>query len=122
MTVIDNDIFDDNASVEDSLAEDHHISHRGRFSNHEDPKARQIEPQRNWLAKLFNVKPAVRYICFSVSKRRARQELATILREWKRYGIRDLQVDKERNIVFGRVAADNCESSDGLYDDRSLTA
>ena len=104
-----NDIFDDDASVQDSIAEAQRQSHAGRYANHDDPRARQIEPQRNWLAKLFNVKPASKFICFSVSKRRARQEITTILKEWKRYGIRDVMVDKERNIVFGKVATQNCK-------------
>ena len=100
------DIFDETASVEDSIVEAQRQSHAGRV---EDPRARQIEPQRNWLAKLFHVKPVSKFICFSVGKRRARQEVATILKEWKRYGIREIQVDKERNIVFGRVTAKNCK-------------
>jgi hypothetical protein len=70
---------------------------------------RQIEPQQNWIAKLFHVKPASKFICFSISRRKARQEITIVLRDWKRYGIRDVQVDKERNIVFGKVGKKNCE-------------
>ncbi len=72
-----------------------------------DPRARQIAPQQNWLAKLFKVKPVSKHLCFNISKRRARQEIARVLREWKRFGLEDLQVDKDRNIVFGRVALEN---------------
>ncbi len=75
----------------------------------EDPRLRQIAPRRNWLAKIFKVKPASMYICFALSRRRARREITGILREWKRYGIKDVQVDKERNIVFGKVVAKNCK-------------
>lgn len=96
------DIFDDNVSVAESV--------RRNSGAPEDPRARQIEPQRSWLAKLFHVKPVTKYLCFSVSKRRARQEITTILKEWRRYGIKEVQVDKERNIVFGKVAAKNCKS------------
>jgi serine/threonine-protein kinase HSL1 (negative regulator of Swe1 kinase) len=103
------DIFDDNESDEDSSAEAQTQSHIKRAANNGNSKPRQIEPQRNWLAKLFNVKPASKFICFCVSKRRARQEITTILKEWKRYGIRNIQVDKERNVVFGRVSAKNCK-------------
>ena len=70
---------------------------------------RQIEVHQNWLARLFRVKPATRHICFSISKRRARQEIAILLREWRQYGIKDTQVDKERNIVFARVSRKNCK-------------
>jgi len=71
---------------------------------------RQIEPQQSWIAKLFNIKPATKLVCFQVTKIRARQEITRVLKEWKRYGLRGVQTDKERNIVFGRVAAKNCTS------------
>ncbi|KAH8684631.1 hypothetical protein BGZ60DRAFT_548313 [Tricladium varicosporioides] len=107
MIVSPYDVFDDNASVQDSVVETLHPPHYTQSSHPEDPRGRQIEPQQNWLAKLFKVKPNARFICFSVSKRRARQEITTILREWKRYGIKDIQIDKQRNIVFGKVGAKN---------------
>ncbi len=71
---------------------------------------RKIEVQQNWFARLFRVKPATRHLCFAISRRRARQEVAILLREWRRYGIEDVEVDKERNLVFARVGAKNCMS------------
>ncbi|KAI6775411.1 hypothetical protein HG530_002169 [Fusarium avenaceum] len=68
---------------------------------------RNIEVKQNWLARLFRVKPATDYICMTVSRRQARQEVTILLREWRKYGIRDIQVDKQRNIVFARVADKN---------------
>ncbi|KAI1427415.1 hypothetical protein F5Y12DRAFT_712221 [Xylaria sp. FL1777] len=73
----------------------------------DDGTTRNIEPQQSWLARLFRVKPATKYLCFSISRRRARQEIVILLKEWRRYGIRDVVVDKERNIVFARVGEDN---------------
>ncbi|PTB43990.1 hypothetical protein M441DRAFT_44106 [Trichoderma asperellum CBS 433.97] len=72
--------------------------------------SRNIEVKQNWLTRLFRVKPATSYICMTLSRKRARQEVAILLREWRkrRYGIKGIQVDKERNIVFARVAAKNC--------------
>lgn len=70
---------------------------------------RTIEVKQNWLARLFRVKPATSYLCMTISRRRARQEVAILLREWRQYGIRGIQVDKQRNIVFARVGAKNCE-------------
>ncbi|KAJ4416918.1 serine/threonine-protein kinase gin4 [Gnomoniopsis sp. IMI 355080] len=69
--------------------------------------ARKIEPQQNWLARLFHVKPATRYLCLQISSRRARQEVTILLREWRKWGIRDVEVDKERNILFARVGKKN---------------
>ncbi len=82
-----------------------------RKSWHEDtdPNLRKIEPQQNWLARLFRVKPATRFMCLAISKRRARQEVAILLRGWRKYGIEDIEVDQERNIVFARVGSQNCE-------------
>ena len=68
---------------------------------------RNIEVKQNWLTRLFRVKPATSYICMRTSKRKARQEISILLRDWRRYGIRDIQVDKQRNIIFARVAAKN---------------
>ncbi|KAK4248886.1 hypothetical protein C7999DRAFT_13228 [Corynascus novoguineensis] len=48
---------------------------------------RKIEVQQNWLARLFRVKPAVRYLCFNILRRRARQEIAILLREWRKYDL-----------------------------------
>jgi hypothetical protein len=104
----DCDVFDDEASTQDSIVEAQRASHVDHHANHDHLRTRQIEPQQNWIAKLFHVKPATKFICFSISRRRARQEITLVLRDWKRYGIRDVQVDKERNIVFGKVGEKNC--------------
>ncbi|KAK3393066.1 hypothetical protein B0H63DRAFT_505044 [Podospora didyma] len=74
-----------------------------------DVGVRKIEVHQNWLARLFRVKPAMRYLCFTAQKRKARQEVAIMLREWRKYGIKDVEADKERNIVFARVGAKNCK-------------
>jgi serine/threonine-protein kinase HSL1 (negative regulator of Swe1 kinase) len=100
-------MFEEEMSIQDSIAEAQHQHRLNRMQQR--AHARQIEPQQNWLAKLFHVKPASRFICFSISKRSARQEVTKVLKDWKRYGIRDVQVDKQRNIVFGRVGAENCK-------------
>lgn len=76
-------------------------------SDEKNAGARKIEPQQNWLARLFHVKPATRYLCLQISSRRARQEVTILLREWRKWGIRDVEVDKERNILFARVGKKN---------------
>ncbi|KAG6027291.1 hypothetical protein E4U41_000975 [Claviceps citrina] len=68
---------------------------------------RNIDVKQNWLTRLFRVKPATRYLCMTLSSKRARQEVVILLREWRRYGIRSIQVDKQRNIVFGKLGAKN---------------
>ena len=106
------DSFDDRLdteSITESLEEERRISNGRQVSSNDEAKTRQIEPQRNWLAKLFNVKPASKLICFTVSKSRARVEIVKVLKEWRRYGIRDVQTDKARSLVFARVAKKNCK-------------
>ncbi|KAJ4298534.1 serine/threonine-protein kinase gin4 [Collariella sp. IMI 366227] len=77
------------------------------WSDSDGGGVRKIEVQQNWLARLFRVKPATHHLCFAILKRRARQEVAILLREWRRYGIRDVEVDKQRNIIFARVGSKN---------------
>lgn len=82
---------------------------RSNSERADESKTRNIEPQQSWLARLFRVKPATGYLCFLISRRRARQEIAILLKEWRQYGMRDVEVDKARNIVFARVGKDNCK-------------
>lgn len=84
-------------------------SARTSWNDQDEPEARKIDPQQNWLSRLFRVKPATRHLCLGMSQRRARQEVAMLLRDWRRYGIRDIEVDKERNIVFAKVGSGNCK-------------
>ncbi|KAL4722328.1 serine/threonine-protein kinase gin4 [Fusarium chlamydosporum] len=80
---------------------------QSRWHESNSGPVRNIEVKQNWLARLFRVKPATDHICMTISRRRARQEVTILLREWRKYGIRDIQVDKQRNIVFARVADKN---------------
>ncbi|CAJ2504239.1 Uu.00g116330.m01.CDS01 [Anthostomella pinea] len=99
--------YDDSPSPEPARMFNHPGRPHHKRKMTEDAATRHIEPQQNWLARLFKVKPATKYLCFSISRRRARQEIAILLKEWRKYGIREVQVDKERNIVFARVAKKN---------------
>ncbi|KAI1335365.1 hypothetical protein F5Y15DRAFT_409212 [Xylariaceae sp. FL0016] len=82
-------------------------SSRQRNEKRPSSGPRNIEPHQNWLARFFRVKPMTKCLCFSLSKRRARNELYRVLRGWTDSGIRDLEVDKERNIIFARVSKSN---------------
>ena len=71
--------------------------------------ARVIVPQpQNWLARFLRIKPAVNVMCFQVSKVRARKEVAGVFREWRRYGMRDIVVDKAAGRIWARVDVKNC--------------
>ncbi|KAM0271110.1 hypothetical protein ACHAQH_009216 [Verticillium albo-atrum] len=81
--------------------------HTGRSLAESESGVRKIEVHQTWLARLFGVKPATSHMCLVVSRKRARQEIAILLKDWRRYGIRDIQVDKERNVVFARIGSKN---------------
>lgn len=71
--------------------------------------ARVIVPQpQNWLARFLRIKPAVNVMCFQVSSVRARKEVAGVFREWRKYGMRDIVVDKAAGRIWARVDVKNC--------------
>lgn len=76
------------------------------------PPPRIIQPQpQNWLARFLRIKPAVTVICFQISKVRARKEVASTFREWRKYGLRDIVIDKAAGRIWARVAEKNCTFS-----------
>lgn len=101
--------FEESPSPETNAAVKSHKTSGNNLLNFGDAESaeRMIKPQQNWLARLFRVKPATRVICLSISRRRARQEVAILLRDWRKYGIRDVEVDKKRNVVFARLSSKN---------------
>lgn len=72
---------------------------------------REIQPRpQNWLQKFLRIKPAVTVLPFQVSRIRARKEMVSLLKEWRRYGMRDIVVDKVAGRVWARVGEKNCKS------------
>ena len=71
-----------------------------------------IHVSQNWFAKFFYVKPASKIICLSTNKARARKEVVKILKEWKKYGLKDVVSDRRADggyLIRGRVDAVNRE-------------
>lgn len=89
-----------------SVDDDQNRSHADR---QDDTKSRVVQAKQNWVHRLFRMKPPSKYLCFSGSKHRARREVVSILRGWRKYGVANVRVDKQRNLVFGEVLADNCK-------------
>ena len=77
---------------------------------------RQVEPQQNWLARFLHIKPAAKVLCFQVGRGRARQEIVKLLREWKRFGVKDISFDRETNVILARVDKENREHDPFLLD------
>ena len=85
-----------------------HHDRASYFSEAGSAISRPIVTEQHWLARMLRIKPATKILCFQVPKRRARREIVTILREWRKYGMKDVVSDRVRNIVFARVDATNC--------------
>ena len=62
----------------------------------------------NWFARFLGIKPAVHVLCFQISKLRARKEVAKVFREWRKFGMQDVVVDKLTCRVWARIGKDNC--------------
>lgn len=73
--------------------------------------SRDLGVQRSWLTRFLHIKPASRIMCFETGRGRVRTELVRLLRNWRSYGLRDIVLDREKNLIFGRLAAENCEFS-----------
>ncbi|OCT50402.1 hypothetical protein CLCR_06568 [Cladophialophora carrionii] len=68
-----------------------------------------IEVNQNWFAKFFHIKPATRVMCLVISKAKAKKELVRILKEWRKFGLRDVVSERRSgtDLVRGRVDASN---------------
>lgn len=71
---------------------------------------RVIQPQhQNWFARFLRIKPAVSVVCFQISKVKARKEIARVFKEWRKYGIKDIVIDRDAARIWVRVAEKNCK-------------
>ena len=74
---------------------------------------RSVQISQNWFTKFLHIKPASKLICISMSKAKARKEVVKILKEWKKYGLRDVVSESQPgsgDMVRGRVDAMNCKN------------
>ncbi|KAH7090280.1 serine/threonine-protein kinase-like protein GIN4 [Paraphoma chrysanthemicola] len=74
-----------------------------------DPPARNGPPemQMNWLSRFLHIKPANKTLCFHIGRGKVRQDLVRLLRDWQRFGIRDVTFDRDTNIINARVDKNN---------------
>lgn len=85
---------------------------------------RAVHINQNWFARFFHIKPASRLICLCVSKAKARREIVKILRDWKKYGLRDVVTERSNggDLISGRVDSMNCKRSEVHFIEEWLTA
>ncbi|KAF2629620.1 Pkinase-domain-containing protein [Macroventuria anomochaeta] len=61
------------------------------------------EVQMNWLSRFLHIKPATKTLCFHVGRGKVRGDLVRLLRDWQRFGVRDVTFDRKTNIIHARV-------------------
>lgn len=67
--------------------------------------------QLNWLSRFLHIKPASRTLCFHVGRGRVRGDLVRLLRDWQRFGVRDVTFDRKANTINARVDKANRKCS-----------
>jgi serine/threonine-protein kinase HSL1 (negative regulator of Swe1 kinase) len=71
------------------------------------PRTGPPEMQMNWLSRFLHIKPANKTLCFHIGRGKVRQDLVRLLRDWQRFGIRDVTFNRETNIINARVDRNN---------------
>lgn len=65
------------------------------------------EFQMNWLSRFLHIKPASKVLCFHVGRGKVRQDLVRLLRDWQRFGVRDVNFDRATNVINARIDKNN---------------
>lgn len=68
---------------------------------------RAPEVQQNWLSRFLRIKPASQVLCFRIGRGKVRNDLVRLLRDWKRFGVRDVAFDREANSITARIDKTN---------------
>jgi hypothetical protein len=64
----------------------------------------------NWLSRFLHIKPASKTLCFQVARGKVRGDLVRLLRDWQRFGVRDVTFDRNDNTINARVDKTNRKS------------
>ena len=57
----------------------------------------------NWLSRFLHIKPASKTLCFHVGRGKVRCDLVRLLRDWQRFGVRDVTFYRKANVINARV-------------------
>jgi hypothetical protein len=75
----------------------------GPESTEPGPRPGPSDVQMNWLSSFLHIKPASRTLCFHVGRGKVRGDLVRLLRDWQRFGVRDVTFDRTANTINARV-------------------
>ncbi|GME24211.1 Camk camkl gin4 protein kinase [Neofusicoccum parvum] len=79
------------------------------FGDDFEPSVPRYTEGQNWLSRFLHIKPVTKILAFQCGRGRARQEIVRLLREWKRFGVRDVKFDRTTNIIQASVDKNNRE-------------
>ena len=69
-----------------------------------------IQINQNWFAKFFHIKPASKTFILQISRLKAKKDIVRIMKNWKKYGLRDVRIERreEQDVIRARVDVQNC--------------
>jgi hypothetical protein len=76
-------------------------------NNNDNARAGPPEVQMNWLSRFLHIKPASKTLCFHIGRGKVRQDLVRLLRDWQRFGVQDVSLDREVNSISARIDKSN---------------
>ncbi|GKZ30092.1 hypothetical protein AbraIFM66950_007786 [Aspergillus brasiliensis] len=75
------------------------------------PPPRGVGRSQNWFARVFQIKPATRVIALNTSTTKARKYIHKTLREWKKWGMEEVYLDKDKRVIYGSLGEVNLQFS-----------
>jgi serine/threonine-protein kinase HSL1 (negative regulator of Swe1 kinase) len=86
----------------------------GPDSTESGPRPGAPDVQMNWLSRFLHIKPASKTLCFHVGRGKVRGDLVRLLRDWQRFGVRDVTFDRTANTINARVDKMNRKSPSSI--------
>lgn len=79
----------------------------GPDNNNDTARTGPPEIQMNWLSRFLHIKPASKTLCFQIGRGKVRQDLVRLLRDWQRFGVQDVSLDRASNSINARIDKSN---------------
>jgi len=76
-------------------------------NNNDTARTGPPEMQMNWLSRFLHIKPASKTLCFQIGRGKVRQDLVRLLRDWQRFGVQDVFLDRASNSINARIDKSN---------------
>ncbi|PWY90519.1 Pkinase-domain-containing protein [Aspergillus sclerotioniger CBS 115572] len=77
------------------------------FADKPLPRPPRSARNQNWFARVFQIKPASRVVALNTSTTKARKFIHKNLREWKKWGMEEVYLDKDKRVIYGSVGEVN---------------